>query len=415
VLWNTLGSATEVQHSAVGPNLDFYKDSDCTPQTCFAGSGIDVHGVPAFVPGKFGNALTIGEGGYLSEQREHTVVLRNAQTVVNTERGTIDVWYQQNVDPVPFENGDYRLFDGAFGLEHEQIGLFADDRPAPDGHLQFFLRMGAAEPVGVVSRTDGELGAPMLSFRQRWIHILAMWDRAGIDGTTDSMRLYIDGTLVASTTARNWGTVPPTIVDIAGGNDFRIARTFFEDELKLWNMANTPPRCGITRLAGPPTQVKATIQTNRAGLDSVVVTKAVNASVVVPTFTPGTTAPLTVAATKQNQTATSQVELRLTDRAGNVTTCDPVLALVSAQGDSSRQTFTDIPPSEHVISISNGSPGLRHLEVRLNGRRFDVDLRAAQEQTLDIGSAMRTGANTLEVVAHGPRRGAAELMIWDGN
>src|SRR5256885_15218622 len=52
LLWNKLGSATEVLNSAYGPNLGFYN----TP------GGVDVVGNPAYVPGVFGNGLSIGPG-----------------------------------------------------------------------------------------------------------------------------------------------------------------------------------------------------------------------------------------------------------------------------------------------------------------------------------------------------------------
>src|SRR5258705_5966290 len=53
VLWNKLGSASEVLGSTYGPNLGFYN----TP------GGLDVVGNPAYVPGVFGNGLTIGACG----------------------------------------------------------------------------------------------------------------------------------------------------------------------------------------------------------------------------------------------------------------------------------------------------------------------------------------------------------------
>ena len=54
LLWNKLGSATEVLNSAYGPNLSFYN----------APGGLDIVGNPAFVPGVFGNGVSIGPGAY---------------------------------------------------------------------------------------------------------------------------------------------------------------------------------------------------------------------------------------------------------------------------------------------------------------------------------------------------------------
>src|SRR5438067_2437641 len=106
ILWNKLGSAQEVLNSAYGPNLGFYP----------GGSFPDATGNPAYVPGVYGNALTIGPGSYNTYDREHTVVWNNVNQFLNPDRGTISVWYKQNADPVGFSYGVYRLFDGSYGL-----------------------------------------------------------------------------------------------------------------------------------------------------------------------------------------------------------------------------------------------------------------------------------------------------------
>src|SRR5262245_49733794 len=81
VLWNKLGSASEVQNSAYGPNLGFFN----TPGI------IDVVGNPDYVPGVFGNGLSIGPGSYFSQAREHTVVWSGVDQYLNPDRGTISV------------------------------------------------------------------------------------------------------------------------------------------------------------------------------------------------------------------------------------------------------------------------------------------------------------------------------------
>src|SRR5262245_16415293 len=80
ILWNTLGSASEILNSAYGPNLSFYSGG---------GDPAGVIGNPAYVPGVFGNALTIGPGSYSGTQREHTVIWNNLNNYLNADRGTI--------------------------------------------------------------------------------------------------------------------------------------------------------------------------------------------------------------------------------------------------------------------------------------------------------------------------------------
>src|SRR3712207_1196132 len=109
------------------------------------------------------------------------------------------------------------------------------------------------------------------------------------------------------------------------------------------------PRCEVTeRRPGPPVQFVITTQDTGTGLAAIQVTKAVNAKVSVPTFTPGTKQPVIVLATKVDQTQPLQVILKVTDRAANVTTCDPEHTLVLDQRGAGRQTFSGIPQAEHV-------------------------------------------------------------------
>jgi hypothetical protein len=66
-----------------------------------------------------------------------------------------------------------------------------------------------------------------------------VWDRAGIDGSSDTVRLYVDGSIVSSTTANNWGATAGTRADIAGANDYDIVGQFYVDNLKVWDHAVT--------------------------------------------------------------------------------------------------------------------------------------------------------------------------------
>jgi hypothetical protein len=103
---------------------------------------------------------------------------------------------------------------------------------------------------------------------------------------------------------------------------------------KVWRTQEgpeqTPPECVLTSIIpGPPRQILITLRDQQSGLQSVEVITNTNATVVVPTFTPGSTAPLVVTATKINQELTSVVALRVRDVAGNTTVCDPVYTTLS--------------------------------------------------------------------------------------
>lgn len=225
VLWNKLGSPSEVLNSAHGPNLGFF---DTTGEP-------DITGNPAFVPGVFGNGVSIGPpiepGVYNAGDREHTVVWSGVDQYLNPERGTISMWYKQNSDPVSFDHGVYRLFDGAYGLG-AGVGLWSQASfPDPDPSLLYFDLSFYGPDAYVTYNISPSNG--------NWIHVAGVWDRNGIDNTADTIRLYIDGNVVASTNHTLWGTTVGPLADIAGGNDQNIAGQFAVDNLKVYNVAVT--------------------------------------------------------------------------------------------------------------------------------------------------------------------------------
>jgi hypothetical protein len=84
-----------------------------------------------------------------------------------------------------------------------------------------------------------------------------------------------------------------------------------------------PPMCMlVSKTAGPPAQLQIMIG-DETGLGSIVVTTSTNADTPVPPFAVGTTATVSVTATKIDQSKGASVALTVTDTAGNVTKCDP--------------------------------------------------------------------------------------------
>jgi hypothetical protein len=93
-------------------------------------------------------------------------------------------------------------------------------------------------------------------------------------------------------------------------------------------IAPGPPACEVAGLsAGPPAQLKVAVHADR-GLSTLAVTSASNATVALPSLTPGTTNTLQISATKINQTLGSTVTLKATDAAGTGATCDPAIVTV---------------------------------------------------------------------------------------
>ena len=179
----------------------------------------------------------------------------------------------------------------------------------------------------------------------------------------------------------------------------------------------TAPVCRTTLVAGPPAQAITTIRDTGSGVFSIVVTMSQNADTVVPPFIPGTTDPIVITSTKIDQTQRARIEVRVTDGAGNVSICDPIVALV-ARSSSKPEThvFTDVPTAEGFITLVNGNPGMRRIDIRVNDQRWSTPLRPGETMTIDARGAMRPGDhNSIEIVASGQKGASVTVFVWDGN
>jgi PASTA domain-containing protein len=192
---------------------------------------------------------------YFPGARLHTALLRSS--ILDPEHGAVEAWYRQRSDPVPYKHNPHRIFGGPYGLTGvDEVNLFSQDRlDSGDPRLHFTVFFGGEPPpetqahvVAVHSLADGVEGYPISALNGRWIHIAGVWDRQGIGGTSDTVRLYVDGKAVAASLASDWGTTPCAgrrpagqwrcFTDVVGCNDV-CANTFAVDNLKLWHYAKT--------------------------------------------------------------------------------------------------------------------------------------------------------------------------------
>lgn len=190
--------------------------------------------------------------------------------------------------------------------------------------------------------------------------------------------------------------------------------------LRVEQLDHAKPTCPITlNSPGPPARVEVTIKDAGTGLAEILVTRSENADTVVPPFTVGTFDPVILSSTKIDQSKRSRVEARVTDRAGNVALCDPILTDVTAgpsPDKASFQSHADVPREEDTVTITNGKPGLRQMFIVVNGKRFKVEgLQPGEERVVDISSAMVNGDNVVILRGFGRRGGSASVLIWDGN
>ena len=205
--------------------------------------------------GSFGvAALFAGAGGsYFPGARVHTALL--SDSILNPEHGAVEAWYRQASDPVPYKHNPHRIFGGPYSLTGvDEVQLFSQDRlDSGDPRLHFSVFFGDEPPPGteayvvaVRSLADGLQGDPISALNASWIHVAGVWDRSGIAGSADTVRLYVNGEVVAASRASDWGTTRCAsrrpagqwrcFTDVAGCND-TCANAFAIDNLKLWNYA----------------------------------------------------------------------------------------------------------------------------------------------------------------------------------
>jgi hypothetical protein len=163
--------------------------------------------------------------------------------------------------------------------------------------------------------------------------------------------------------------------------------------------------------------IQITVQDASLGLQAIAVTHASNAITSVPAFPVGTNDPVVVTATKVNQMLSSSVALEVTDLYGNVATCDPVLTTtIRSSGAPETQRYVGLAQNESMVEITNGNPGVKNLDLVVNGKTFNVTgLGDGRSTTLDVSSAMLAGSdNTLSVTARGKPGAAATIVIAEG-
>jgi hypothetical protein len=71
-----------------------------------------------------------------------------------------------------------------------------------------------------------------------------------------------------------------------------------------------------------------------------------------------------------------------------------------------------IGPSDHLVHLWNGQPGVAALTLTVNGQEFHLTrLRARKETTIEIGRALHAGTNTVSVTTLGEPGGSATLLF----
>ncbi len=365
--------------SADGPILNIGYFADVTSIVAAKGTGVQLF------------SLADGNGASNLWRLDGATLLVAYKDAANPNTYRVIVWdgldFAWGTDPTP---GDTRVTQ-AVPINH---GANLSSRQA-----ELWLVMGDGEPA----RPD----LVTISNNANWVNRLDATDGSEWDTETDIIDIPAG---VGTTTVHVLSTPNPQNPD---------SLLWEAVALRVQQLDAGKATCPITlNDPGPPARIEVTIKDTGTGLAEILVTRSENADTVVPPFTVGTNDPVVLSATKIDQSKRARVEARVTDLAGNVALCDPILTVVeigSKTGTAAVQTHADVPQAEDTVTVSNGSPGLKHLEIVVNNKKFKVhDLADGEERIVDISSAMIPGDNVVTLRGQGKDGSSASVLIWDG-
>jgi len=123
-----------------------------------------------------------------------------------------------------------------------------------------------------------------------------------------------------------------------------------------------------------------TISDVGGGIQSILVTTSANADTPVPPFVVGDTGPITVTATKIDQSMSSTVAMRITDTSGNVTFCrlvfgpggSPSTLTLDTQAPTCGVSSTAGPPAQATFTLQDTESGLASVVVTLSNNADTV-------------------------------------------
>jgi autotransporter-associated beta strand protein len=118
------------------------------------------------------------------------------------------------------------------------------------------------------------------------------------------------------------------------------------------------------------------------------------------------------AAKTGQQSQTAFVNAIVINTCGLGKSFDPVFTTLEiVSGNQVQQRFEGLLSPERYLHVLNGGPGLKWLEVNMNGRLFRLDpLTNGQEVSADLGSAMLEGENNVVILTGGGEVGASAVV-----
>jgi hypothetical protein len=273
--------------------------------------------------------------------------------------------------------------------------------------------MASNDTVGgsqVLTATTLKGGSPQLGNKVTF-HVIAGPDNGKTGTGTTNSAGQATFTLKNSPAAAGVDYINATFVDSASLTETSGNATV------TWATATdtTPPACALSgTVNGPPKQILISTSDAGSGLKSIAIVSNTNDTVAIPNFTIGTTKNQTVTATKIDQADTATITLKVTDVAGNVTTCDPAEVTIKDDGRRGEQTVRGIKDSEHFVQLQNNGSGVDAVDILVNGRLFRTLVPTFNATTVDVAKAMEKGSrNSITIWARGAKGGSLNVLVHD--
>ena len=222
-----------------------------------------------------------------------------------------------------------------------------------------------------------------------------------LGGGSFSVRLENRTVFVVFTPSACAGTTTPTSQVVGTPPNTQMEMTFVNASFLKSVQALVTNNCYVTGTA--------------YAADNSVLGSVAQLSTTARTILPDNTAKVVLTATKYDTALSAIVNVIAIDTCGRGVSFDPIITTLEVLARNRvQQRFEGLMSAEHYFFVQNGRPGLRRLEVNINGRGFGVDLVNGQSVSSDLRRAMREGTdNVVTLTGYGEVGSSAFVTLTD--
>lgn len=264
VFWNRFEAEGNVLPSEIGPNVQL------------ADRFINSWDYAEIVPGQFGNGLWVDRDAndYDSAVGGNFFATNLQEMALTPEQGAIEFWFTFKYDASTEDHAYF--FQNATQLTsnlpypyNSDVAILASWSGWSSNEKTFDFVMFDASGNPAVLKTPSFSAAPggSLEFVDGTTsHMAFVWDSNGIDSTSDTMRIYVDGEKVASgNPVLPTGSFDPYLYVGTVPNPFSGRTGFYDsvvgvtDNLKIWNYGKSDFSDRFVEGVGPQQEIVGTV------------------------------------------------------------------------------------------------------------------------------------------------------------